>query len=133
MAFQPPIPRGYEDGWLQTVTGGLGRALGFNEPPVPMASKDPQEVHLSYKNWRLETSSTVLELGVSNNQKWGPPQYFWMKGRDWIIRQAVKHVTPKALAEALRQDEERGQPVTTLRASPNQPSQRLEHVEALAP
>ena len=54
----------------------------------------------------------MLEMGVSNNQKWGPPQYFWMKGRDWIIRQAVKHLTPEALAEALRQEEERGQPIT---------------------
>ena len=41
MAFQPPIPRGYEDGWLQTVAGGLGRALGFSEPPVPMPPPPP--------------------------------------------------------------------------------------------
>ena len=51
---------------------------------------------------KLRTVCAVLEMGVSNNQKWGPPQYFWMKGRDWIIRQAVKHLTPEALAEALR-------------------------------
>ena len=44
------------------------------QPPKPMASKDPQEEHLSYRNWRLETSSAALEMGVSNNQKWGPPQ-----------------------------------------------------------
>ena len=46
---------------------------GFSQPPTPMASNDPQEEHLTYRNWRLETSSAVLEMGVSNNQKWGPP------------------------------------------------------------
>ena len=130
MEFQPPIPWGYEDGWLQTVAEGLGRALGSSEPPVPMACKDSQGVHLSYRNWRLEISSAVLEMGVSTNQKWGPSQYFWVKGRDWIIRQAVKHLTPKALAEALRQEEERGKPITAARASHSQPAQRPEHVEA---
>ena len=102
MEFQPPIPRGYEDGWLATVAVGLGRALGFSEAPAPMARKDPEEEHLCYRNSRLKTSSAVLEMGVSNNQKWGPPQYFWMKGRDWFIRPAVKHLTPKALAEVLQ-------------------------------
>ena len=107
MEFQPPIPMGYEDRWLQTVSAGLGRSLGFSEAPAPTASKDPQEEHWSYRNWRLETSSAILEMGVSNNQKWGPPQYFWMKGRDWIIRQVVTHLTPKALAGVLRMEEER--------------------------
>ena len=73
MEFQPPIPMGYEDQWIQTVATGLGRALGFSQPRTPMASKDPQEEHLSYRTWCLETSSVVLEMGVSNNQKWGPP------------------------------------------------------------
>ena len=132
MEFQPPIPRGYEDGWLQTVAVGLGRALGFSEPPVPMARKDPEEEHLTYRNWRLETSSAVLEPGVSNNQKWGPP-HFWMKGRDWIIRQAVKHFTPKTLAEVLQKDEERRQLITTPRARLSQPAQRPEYVEAPPP
>ena len=105
-------------------------ALGLSEPPVPMARKDPQQVHLPYRNWRLETSSAVLEMGVSTNQKWEPPQYFWMKGRDWIIRQAVKHLTAKALAEALRQEETTGQSTPAPRASHSQPAQRPEHVEA---
>ena len=124
---------GYEDRWLQTVATGLGRALGFSEPPTPTASKDPQEEHLSYQNWRLETSNAILEMGVSNNQKWGPPQYFWMKGRDWIIQQVVKHLTPKALAGVLRMEEERRQPITTPRAILSQPAQRPEYVEAPPP
>ena len=115
------------------VATGLGRALGFSEPPTPTASKDLQEEHLSYRNWWLETSSAVLEMGVSNNQKWGPLQYFWMKGRDRIIRQAVKHLTPKALAGVLRMEEERRQPITTPRVTLSQPAQRPEYVEAPPP
>ena len=115
------------------VAVGLGRALGFSQPPMPMVRKDPQEVHLSYRNLWFETSRAVLSLGSSNNQKWGPTQSCWMKGRNWIIRQAVKYLTPKALAEALRPEEERGQRIATLGASLSQRTQRPEHVDAPPP
>ena len=46
MEFQPPMLRGYDDGWLQTVAVGLGRALGFSEPPAPMAHKDGYIWHM---------------------------------------------------------------------------------------
>ena len=98
-----------------------------------MARKDSQEEHMSYRNRRLEIPSAVLELCVSSNQHWGPPQHFWMKGRDWIIRQAVKHLTPKALAEVRRKEEERRQLITTPRASLSQLAQRPVYVEAPPP
>ena len=73
LEFQPPIPPRYEDRWIQTVATNLGRVLGFNQPPRPAEEKDPWEAHLTHRNWRLVTSSAVSEMGVSNNQKWGPP------------------------------------------------------------
>ena len=56
-----------------------------------------------------------------------------MRGRDWIIRQAVKHLTPKALGGVLQKEEERRQLITSPRAILSQPAQGPEYVEAPPP
>ena len=41
----------------------------------------------------------ALEMGVSSTR--GPPQYFWLQGKERLVRNATKHLTPKGLNAVL--------------------------------
>ena len=104
MEYSPPIPPGQEDKWLQTMATTMGQALGFATPPKPTQShEDPRAEHKAYRNWRLEARNMALTMGVSNNR--GIPQYFWLQRKEWLVRNATKHLTPKGLDAVLGTEE----------------------------
>ena len=103
MEYTPPIPPRQEDRWLQTMATTLGQVLGFATPPKPAQSKDPRAEHRAYRNWRLEAPNMALTMGVSSNR--GIPQCFWLQGKEWLVRNATKHVTPKGLDAVLGTEE----------------------------
>ena len=103
MEYTPPIPPGQEDRWLQTMATTLGQVLGFATPPKPAQSKDPRAEHRAYRNWRLEAPNMALTMGVSSNR--GIPQYFWLQGKEWLVRNATKHMTPNRLDAVLGAEE----------------------------
>ena len=103
MEYTPPKPPGQEDRWLQTMATTLGQVLGFATPPKPAQIKDPGVEHRVYKNWRLEAPNMALTMGVSSNR--GIPQYFWLQAKEWLGRNATKHLTPKGLDAVLGAEE----------------------------
>ena len=103
MEYTPPIPPGQEDRWLQTMATTLGQVVGFTTPPKHAQIKDPRAEHRAYRNWRLEAPNMALTMGVSSNR--GIPQYFWLQGKEWLVRNATKHLTPKGLDVVLGAEE----------------------------
>ena len=45
----------------------------------------------------------ALTMGVSSNR--GIPQYFWLQGKEWLVRNATNHLTPKGLDAVLGAEE----------------------------
>ena len=103
MEYTPTLPLGQEDKWLQTMAKTLGQVLGFSTPLKLAQIKDPRAEHRVYRNWRLEAPNMALTMGVSTNR--GIPQYFWLQGKEWLVRNATKHLTPKGLDAALGAEE----------------------------